>query len=177
MLSHTLEVIYLYGLIIGGILTFLYILFSDFLDGIFDFSPDGIFSPTLILSFVTLLSATGYLLEKLTSVNSILIGVMAIILALGFTSLLNIFILVPLASAESSIAYSEEDLKGRIGKVITSIPTDGFGEVVIQGIGGTISKSAISFENEEIPYGTVVLTIDVQNGVLHVTPHEQLEEF
>ncbi|MEC1627787.1 hypothetical protein P9E08_21175, partial [Bacillus mojavensis] len=51
---------------------------------------------------------------------------------------------------------------------------DGFGEVLIEGIGGTISKSAISFENEQISYGTVVLVVDVKNGVLSVTPHEPL---
>jgi membrane-bound ClpP family serine protease len=176
MLGYTLEIIYLYGLIIGGILTFLYILFSDFLEGFFEVIPDGIFNPTLVLSFITLLSSIGYLLEKLTSANSILIGFIAIILAFGCTVLLNIFVLIPLSSAESTLAYTEEDLKGRVGKVITSIPVDGFGEVIIEGIGGNISKSAVSFDNEEIPYGKEVLIIDVQKGVLHVSPHEELED-
>jgi membrane-bound ClpP family serine protease len=176
MLGHTLEIIYLYGLIIGGILTFLYILLSDFLEGFFEAIPDGIFNPTLVLSFITLFSSTGYILEKLTSVNSILLGIIAIILSLILTTLLNIFVLIPLSSAESTLAYKEEDLRGRVGKVITSVPVDGFGEVIIQGVGGNISKSAVSFENREIPYGKEVLIIDVQKGVLHVSPHEQLED-
>lgn len=88
--------------------------------------------------------------------------------------MLHLFVLVPLSSAEESLTYREDDLRGRLGKVITAVPVDGFGEVLIEGIGGTISKSAISFENEQISYGTVVLVVDVKNGVLSVTPHEPL---
>ncbi|MCY7891416.1 hypothetical protein MOB38_20725, partial [Bacillus spizizenii] len=40
--------------------------------------------------------------------------------------------------------------------------------------GGTISKSAVSFDNEQISYGTAVLVVDVNNGVLSVTPHEPI---
>ena len=56
----------------------------------------------------------------------------------------------------------------------TAVPVDGFGEVVIEGIGGTISKSAVSFDNEQISYGIAVLVVDVNNGVLSVTPHEPI---
>ncbi|MGG3326681.1 NfeD family protein, partial [Bacillus velezensis] len=87
---------------------------------------------------------------------------------------LHFFVLLPLSSAEESLAYRETDLKGRVGRVITSVPKDGYGEVIIEGIGGAISKSAVSFEQEQISYGTSVLVIDVKDGVLFVTPHEPI---
>ena len=89
-------------------------------------------------------------------------------------TLLNLFILIPLSQAESTLAYSEQDLKGRVGKVIVSIPSDGFGEVMIEGNGGNIAKSAVSFEAVDIEYGSTVLVIDVIKGVLHVIPHEKI---
>ncbi|MCI4170579.1 hypothetical protein MMJ17_21605, partial [Bacillus spizizenii] len=71
-------------------------------------------------------------------------------------------------------AYKEDDLRGRVGKVITAVPVDVYGVVVIEGIGGTISKSAVSFDNQKISYGTAVLIVDVNNGVLSFTPHEPI---
>lgn len=49
--------------------------------------------------------------------------------------------------------YKESDLRGRIGTVITGIPVDGYGEVMIENISGRISKPAVSFTKSEIPYG------------------------
>ncbi len=106
--------------------------------------------------------------------SSLLLAFLSCILSIILVTLLHIFVLVPLSSAEESLAYREADLKGRVGKVITAVPVDGFGEVVIEGIGGTISKSAVSFENQQISYGTTVLVVDVNNGVLSVTPHEPI---
>lgn len=175
--GYSLQEIYLFGLVVGGTLTLLYILFGDILDGIFDASPDGILNPTLILSFTTIVSAAGYLFEKLTSLNSILILLLSFVIAFILVTILNVFVLIPLASAEESIALKDDDLKGRIGKVIISIPDDGFGEVVLEGNSGTISMSAKSFEDKPIPYDTKVLVIDIdgKNGVLSVVPHESFD--
>lgn len=175
LFGYSLETIYLTMLIVGGSLTFLYILFGDLVEGIFESFSEGPINPTVILAFITIFSAMAYLMEKLTSVHSLIIFLVSIVTALILVTLLNVFILIPLSKAEATLAYSDEDLKGRIGKVIISIPVDGFGEVIIQGNGGNIAKSAVSFEQEAIPFDTEVLVIDVKNGVLHVLPHEKLE--
>lgn len=172
LFGYTLQEIYLFGLIIGGLLTLLYILFSDILEGIFEAIPDGVFNPTLIFSFVTIFSATGYLFEKLSTINSFIILIIAVILSLFLVILLNLFILVPLKSAEESIVLTEDDLKGRLGKVIISIPEDGFGEVVIEGNSGTLSMSAKSFDDHPIPYDKEVLVIDVKESVLYVKSYD-----
>ncbi|MEK5443968.1 MULTISPECIES: NfeD family protein [unclassified Fredinandcohnia] len=171
LFGYDIETIYLIGLVISGIGTLLFILFGDFLEGIF---PDSFLSPTLIFSFLTFLSASGYIFEKILSFHSLLIFVISLVLALILVTLLNVFVLIPLSSAEESMVYREEDLKGRIGKVITSIPIDGFGEVVIEGISGTIAKSAKSFNNEPIPYDEKVLIIDVKEGVAYVLPYQNM---
>lgn len=173
--GYSLETIYLIGLIVGGSLTFLYILFGDLLEGIFEAITEGPLNPTVVLAFITIFSSMAYLMEKFTSVGSLIIFLASLITALILVTLLNVFILVPLSQAEATLAYSDEDLKGRVGKVIISIPIDGFGEVIIQGNGGNIAKTAVSFDKEAIAYDTDVLIIEVENGVLHVLPHEKLD--
>lgn len=172
--GYSLETIYLIGLIVGGSLILLYILFGDLLEGIFEVLTEGPLNPTVVLAFMTIFSSMAYLMEKFTSIHSFIIFLASIVTAIIFVALLNVFILVPLSQAEATLAYSDEDLKGRVGKVIISIPIDGFGEVMIQGYGGNIAKSAVSFDKEAIAYDTDVLIIEVENGVLHVLPHDNL---
>ncbi|GIN84829.1 putative membrane protein YuaF [Heyndrickxia sporothermodurans] len=165
-----IDTIYLILLIAAGSLTILYILFGDIFHGVGE--ALGYFHPTLVLSFITFFSAAGYIFEKITSFSSPLIISLSAIIALILVTLLNIFVLIPLSSAEESLSYTEESLKGRVGKLIISIPKDGFGEVVIDSKSGMISKPASSYENTPIAEGKQVLVIEVSNGVLHVVPYE-----
>ena len=175
--SIPLETIYLYGLIISGVLTVIYVLFAD----VFHFhgAGDGLhfLNPVLIFAFVTVLSASGYLFEKLTSLHYLLILGIGAAVAFIVVTILNVFVLVPLSSAEESLVYKDSDLKGRIGKVITAIPEDGFGEVMIENASGRIAKPASSFDKKEIPGGVDVLVIDVKNGVLQVSERNELERY
>lgn len=168
----SIESIYLTTLIIAGILTLLFIFFGEMFEGAGEALPIPFLSPTLILAFITFFSASGYIFEAILPISSLLIIFISIILSILLVIILNVFVLIPLSSAEESLAYREEDLKGRVGRVITSIPIDGYGEVVLEGKGGTISKSAVSYENQPIPYGTTILVIEIENGVLSVVPHE-----
>ncbi len=143
-----IETIYLILLIVSGSLTILYLFFGDVLEGLGE--ATGFLSPILILAFITFFSAGGYILELLTSLNSFLIMGIAAITAFLLDIILNVFVLVPMSSAEQSLSYTEKSLEGRIGKVIISIPEKGFGEVVIESYSGMISKPAASFEDMEI---------------------------
>ncbi|WP_078382276.1 hypothetical protein [Sutcliffiella halmapala] len=173
MLGMDMVSLYFWGLIIFGSLTLIYILLSDIVDGIFEVIP---IDPALILSFFTVFSASGYLFEKFSPFAGWLVLGIATIISIILVTLLHVFIFVPIRSAEASLGYSDEDLKGKIAKVIISIPQDGFGEIVLTIGGSTVSKSAQSFENEPIPYETEVLIIDVQKGVVFVTPYEKVLE-
>ncbi|AST89811.1 hypothetical protein ACWE42_11500 [Sutcliffiella cohnii] len=168
--------LYLWGLVIFGCLTLLYILLGDVLDGIFDVVDAGPLNPTVILSFFTIFSASGYILEKFFGVESVVALIISSLFSLLAVALLYLFVLVPLKSAETSLGYSDEDLKGKVAKVIISIPRDGFGEIVLTIGGSTVSRSAQSYYNEEIAYETEVLIIDVNKGVVFVTPYNEFIE-
>lgn len=163
--------VYLIVLGISGATTLLYILFGDFMEGIGEGIP--LLNPTLILVFFIFLSAAGYILEIITPLTSLLIVLLSALGSLILTTLLNIFILVPMSSAEGSLAYTEDSLKGRLGKTIIPIPKDGFGEVLIESNSGNIAKSAASFDNTEIPEGMTVLVIDVKQNILYVRPYDE----
>lgn len=167
-----IQTIYLYTLMIAGSLTLLFLFFGDVFAGLSEGIP--FLNPTLALAFFTCFSAGGYIGELILPLSHLLIALFSCILSIILVILLHFFVLVPLSSAEESLVYKEDDLRGRVGKVITAVPIEGFGEVVIEGIGGTISKSAVSFENQQISYGTTVLVVDINNGVLLVTPHEPI---
>lgn len=165
-----IETIYLTLLIIAGSLTVLYLFFGDVLESIGE--AVGFLNPVLILSFITFFSASGYVLEFITPFHSLLIIAISIILAMLLDTLLNVFILIPLSSAEESLSYTEESLKGRVGKIIIPIPENGFGEIVIESKFGVISKPVASMENETMAEGLQVLVLEVEKGVLYVVPYE-----
>lgn len=165
-----IETIYLVLLIVAGSLTILYILFGDLLHGIGE--ALGFLHPVLVLSFITFFSASGYIFEKVTPLSSFLIMAISAIISIILVILLNVFVLIPLSSAEESLSYTEDSLKGRVGKLIISIPENGFGEVVIDSKSGMISKPSASYDNIAIEEGKQVLIIEVKDGVLYVVPYE-----
>ncbi|WP_062105723.1 NfeD family protein [Bacillus niameyensis] len=170
LFGYPIETIYLILLIISGVATILYLFFGDVLEGADEISP--FLNPVLILAFITFFSAGGFILEKVTSLHSIIIMIIAVFMAALLDLLLNIFVLVPMKSAEQSLSYTEKSLEGRVGKTIVSIPQQGFGEVVIESYSGMISKPAASFEDTPIEEGKEVLVIEVKDGVLYVTPYQ-----
>lgn len=162
--------IYFWMLIIAGALTILYLLFGDVLEAIGEVSV--FLNPVIILAFIIFFSATGYILEWSTSISSWIISVISAVISLALTTVLHIFVLVPLASAEESLGYTEESLIGRVGKLIISIPENGFGEIFIQSKSGMISKPAASYEQKPIHEGQKVLVLENKKGVLYVVPYE-----
>lgn len=145
--------------------------FGEVVEGIGDGLP--IFNPSVILSFFTLMSAAGFILEKLAFFSSAWnIGVAAII-GVILSALFYLFILVPLKSADVSLAYTEQSLEGQLGKVIVPIPEDGFGEVIIETTSGMIAKRAAGYDNEVIDYDSTVLVVEVKEGTLFVRAYEK----
>lgn len=168
-----MEQIYLYALLISGAATILYVFFGDVAEGIGEGIP--FLNPSILLAFVTFVSAIGYVLEVSSPWNSWIVLLSSLAVGVILDILLYFFILLPMASAEVSIAYTDESLGGSVGKVITPIPTDGFGEIVIATVGGLISKRAVGYDNEEIDYGKQVLVIDVKEGTFLVREYEPLD--
>ena len=172
MLGYSMETIYLTVLIVIGCVTILYFFISDIVDG----SIDGIvfLDPAIILSFISFTAAAGYLMEQFTPLSNVLVFIIALIVACGFTVLLYVFVLLPIRSAEVSLVYTEKSLEGQIGKVIVPIPIDGFGEIVIESVNGLISKRAASFHNVEIPYDKAALIIEIKESTAYVVEYDKL---
>ena len=158
--------VYLYGLIIAGLATILYVFFSDVAEGVGEGTP--FLNPAVILSFITFVAAAGYIMELTTYWTSGFILTAALIIAFVLDVLLYFFILLPLSSAEVSLAYTDESLIGQVGKVIVPIPVNGFGEIVIESVNGIVSKRAAGYENASIDYGKEVLIIEVKTGTFVV---------
>nr|WP_295970219.1 hypothetical protein [uncultured Bacillus sp.] len=169
LFGNTIETIYLMTLFISGAAILLYVFFGDVLEG-----AGELFNLTTILAFITIFSAGGFLLESYSPLSSVLILLITGVMAFIITAVLHYFILTPLSSAEESLAYTEQSLRGRIGKVIISIPEDGFGEVLIENKSGRIAKPAAGFKKEAIQEGTNVLIVEVQQGVLYVTMYDDI---
>ncbi|TWT02313.1 NfeD family protein [Planomicrobium sp. CPCC 101079] len=165
LLGLAMEQLYMYTLIIAGALTVLYVFFGDVADG-GDALP--FLNPTVILTFFTLAAATGYLLEIGTELSSLAILGVSLAAAALLDFLLYFFVLLPLSSAESSIAYTEESLLGQVARVIIPIPENGYGEVVMETYGGMIAKRAAGYDNEAIGQDEQVLIIDVKDNTLYV---------
>lgn len=171
MFGFSLTAIYLTVLIVIGSCTLLYLIFADLADGVAEGIP--YFDPAVILTFISVTAASGYILERFTSIASIVAFIIALIIAAILTALLYFFLLVPLRSAEVSLVYTDASLEGQTAKVIVPIPIDGFGEIVIESVNGIISKRATSYHGEEIPYDMKVLIIEVKEGTAFVTSYDK----
>lgn len=171
LFGFPIQTIYLSTLIFSGILIILYMFFGDIADGI---GEGSFLNPVLILAFITFLSAAGYIFEMTTSLNSVVILLIGAGIAALLDILLNIFVLIPLSSAEESLVYTDDSLRGRVGTVLIPIPENGFGEVLIENISGRISKPALSYENTFIAEGCNVLIVEVENGVIEVIDYKEL---
>jgi membrane protein implicated in regulation of membrane protease activity len=161
--------LYMYILIVAGAVTVLYVFFGDIADG-----GDAVpfLNPAVILAFFTLAAAAGFLLETATGIGSLaIIGISAAIAVL-LDVLLYFFVLLPMSSAEASIAYTDEALLGQVARVIIPIPVDGYGEVVLETYAGMIAKRAAGFDNEAIGQDQHVLVIDVRDNTLYVRAYE-----
>ena len=167
---NSLQEFFLYGVIISTVLTFILVLFNDLFDGLL---LPPFLNPVLVLSFFTILCGIGYLFVTFTSLSPILATLFSAIISFIIVAFIHIFILVPVSTAQESLTITEEDLKGRLGKVIITVPEDGFGEVLITSNSGSFAKPAVSFDKEAIPAEAEVLIIDVKNGVLYVSSYEK----
>lgn len=165
--GYPIEQIYLVALIISSVLIVLFMLFGDFLDAVGD-----LFNPTLILAFIIFCASFGLIFEKISSLSSGIIILISAVIALLLTTLLNVFILLPFQDAEHSLSYTEDSLVGRVGKLIVSVPENGFGEIFIESKSGMITKPAASLKNNPIAEGEQVLVLKVEKGVLYVIPYE-----
>lgn len=141
-----------------------------------DIAPGSLLNPTVILSFISVLCGAGYVFELRGSFSSVTAFIFSMIISLVVVSIIHFFILVPLAKSEQSTALSIHDFIGKEGEVITTIPSDGVGEVLIKSALGSRGNIARSSSNNEIVQGTVISIVDVKKGVFIVKPKKEKQK-
>ncbi|MBA4496019.1 NfeD family protein [Paenactinomyces guangxiensis] len=90
--------------------------------------------------------------------------------------LLYAFYVRPTKTAENSAGFRLDDLKGKIGEVTVTIPARGYGEVMVLTSGGHTNQIAASVNKVEIPRGSTVIVLDIQDHILLVSMHHHPEE-
>ncbi len=129
--------------------------------------------PVTLIGGITVFGGSGLLLLRLTRLSPGLVSLTAAGLAV-LSAVTGYFIWVkPMARAEQSVGYSIKELAGRIGEVITTIPPDGVGEILLPLVSGMSNQIAASLEQMPIPAGTRVVVVDVRDHVLYVVPFEE----
>ncbi|MBC1503775.1 hypothetical protein [Listeria booriae] len=174
LFGYPIETVYFTVILVVGIIILIDVLTAlIFSVGIISFVLDLLPIPgSVLLYFLGFASVTGYLGERYTSFSSVTILIAAIIIGIIFSSILYFGIFLPLSRTSDSIAYATKDLEGKTATVITSIPKDGFGEVIIEMNAGNISKAAKSDENVPIAQNETVLVLDATDSFVTVVPYE-----
>ena len=164
----SIDQLYWWVLIIAGSGTFLYMMFSDVFD-VFD----GWFNPAVILSFLALGSGIGLILNALAHVSPMIGLAVALVGSFALTTLLYLFVLLPLSNAEESIGLTDESLIGMEGRLTVPIPEGGYGEVLIESVTGSVLKTAQSIDGAAVSAEQRVVVIEVERNLAIVMPYDE----
>lgn len=126
--------------------------------------------PVTLVGAITVFGGAGLILSQATSLSSMASVAGALISAVLSSILLYIGIVRPSKLTENSTGFRLADLRGKKGEVTVTIPSHGFGEVMILTATGQTNQIAASYEQTEIPMGSTVIVIDVKDQVLYVSP-------
>jgi membrane-bound ClpP family serine protease len=135
-----------------------------------------VLQPVLWVSGLAAFGGTGFLLTQLTAFSAATTAALAAVGGVALAIAAYFIWVEPMSEAENSTGYSMRQLVGHVGEVWTSIPANGFGEVLITLVSGTTHHIAASASSEPIPEGTRVLVVEVSNHVLYVAPFQPDEE-
>lgn len=165
---EAIDQLYWWVLIIAGVGTFIYMIFSD----VFDMF-DGWFNPAVILSFLALGAGIGLILNALAHVSPMIGLAVALVGSFALTTLLYLFVLLPLSNAEESIGLTDESLVGLVGRLTVPIPEGGYGEVMIETVTGSVLKTAQSMEGTAVTTDRRVIVIEVKGNIAIVMEYDE----
>lgn len=163
--------------LLGGLgFTVLALFVGDILEGALDAldSLDGIFiDPLSIVAGVAGFGAAGIVLDSTTTLSEPSAAWLAGGIGLLLAVVMHFLYVRPMKRGEVSTGFSIQEYRGRIGEVLTTIPSVGYGEVLVQMGGTNTSREALSFNGHEIKAGTQIVVVEIQNGDLLVAPLEE----
>jgi membrane-bound ClpP family serine protease len=170
-----------WGCLIGGLIfTLITVIFGDLIGGVFDgildiLSLDGydFIQPMTLVGGVTIFGGMGILLHEYTSLKALFIIIFALVISLFLSVLMYFFYIKPMSHAENSTGYSIMEHVGKLGEVITPIPQDGYGEILLKVGAGITNEIAGSYDGIEIEAGVRVVVVEVEDSVLYVSKFDE----
>jgi membrane protein implicated in regulation of membrane protease activity len=134
----------------------------------------GMFNVSALLAFITWFGGVGYVARNglgLWAWAAILLG-----LAGGFigAAIITWFIVKVLRNNSQEMNPADWELVGVIGRVVSSIRPEGYGEIVYEQNGVRLTTSAKATGGGPIPRNTEVVVLRVERGVAIVEPFEDL---
>ncbi|NHN30258.1 protease [Paenibacillus sp. S3N08] len=118
--------------------------------------------PIVLVGGITTFGAAGIIFHKYTMLGATLIVVLAILIAMVLSALTYIFFVRNMNKAEQSIGHSVHELVGRAAEVSVTIPTLGYGEIIIRTRSGISNYPAVSFEGLSIAQGKQVVIVELR---------------
>lgn len=140
---------------------------GDLFEGLFE-GLGEVFNPLLLFGTLAVISGSGVLLTKYAGISHIYVLIISLIIGLLAYFVIYYLLVIPLSNAESSTSISVQDLVGKTGEVITTIPADGYGEVFITSTNGSRSETARSFDHIELKQGRKIVVVEVKEQILYV---------
>lgn len=163
-----------WGCLSGGIVfTVVTVLLGDVLDGIFDMISLDFLNSTVIAATVTTFGGAGIMLSHYTPLESGAVIACAAVISIVMSIIVYFAYIKPMERSENSTGFSMKELAGQLGEVTIPIPSQGFGEVMIKLVAGNTVHIASSWDVIDIQAGTLVVVIDVKEGILQVAELEQ----
>jgi len=165
--------------LLGGLaFTMLALFIGDLLEGALDAvdALDGLVDPLSLIGGIAAFGGAGVILETATNLGTGATAGLAAGIGAVLAILMHVLYVRPMKNSENSSGFSMQEYRGRIGEVITTIPSTGYGEVLVRMGPSNTFRQARSFHQTEIPGGSRIVVVDVADGDLLVAPFEDEAE-
>jgi membrane protein implicated in regulation of membrane protease activity len=147
-------------------------IFGHWLDGIVNTLHLGhldFLQPLSIVGGITAFGAFGLFYSSLFGMSGAALAGISLITAILISFLIYFLHLRKMRNAESSIAYSIQDMIGKIATVNVPIPEEGYGEIIVRGRLGTMGFTAISVDKVQLKQGTRVVIVQLEGRIFAVS--------
>lgn len=168
-------------LIIGVVFALVTVMLGELidsaLDGLLDFLHldfGHVLRPLVLIGGLVGFGGAGVVMTQVLFLAQIVVLGISLIIGFIFAVLMYVVFIKPMQKAENTSGFSIRDLIGYPGEVITPIPANGCGEVLLKIGAGHTNQIAESVTQSEIPNGVRIVVVDVgKDGTLYVTPFDE----
>ncbi len=132
------------------------------------------FNPLTLAVFLAWFGGTGYLLTRHQYLWMFAVLVLATLVGLAGAALIFLFVAKVLMAHDYSLDPLDYEMVGVLGKVSSSVRTDGTGEMIFEQDGGRKACAARSDSGEKLVKGEEVVITRYESGIAYVRRWEDL---